>query len=133
LVFLPPGKADRRRCEQVLEKIVAEEGQRFLGWRTVPTNNASLGDTARKSEPFIRQVFIGRNRQLADDMAFERKLFVIRKRAANETRGAGLKGANPGHTGEPLADRWGLNHDLEQVAQHWGVDPKVDLVCTHAK
>src|SRR5207249_7936058 len=62
---------------------------RVLGWRTVPTNNASLGTTARLSEPFMRQVFIGRNKKLADDLAFERKLYVIRKRAENAIRYSG--------------------------------------------
>ena len=69
------------------------EGQSFLGWRTVPTSNKTLGDTARASEPFIRQVFIGRDPQLADDMAFERKLYVIRKRAYSEIRTSTLDGA----------------------------------------
>ena len=44
-----------------------------------------------------------------------------------------LKGANPGHTGEPLADKWSLTNDLELVAQRWEIDPKQDLVCTHVK
>ena len=43
----------------------------------------SLGATAKASEPFMRQVFIARNSKLADDLAFERKLYVIRKRAEN--------------------------------------------------
>src|ERR1051326_2449898 len=90
IVFLPHKRSDRTRCEQLFEKIVAEEGQRFLGWRTVPTSNISLGGTARASEPLMRQVFIGRDPKLQDDMAFERKLFVIRKRAAHEIRGAGF-------------------------------------------
>ena len=60
MVFLPQDASQRRQCEQIFEKIVAEEGQRFLGWRTVPTRNVSLGGTARASEPFMRQVFIGR-------------------------------------------------------------------------
>ena len=38
--------AERRECEKLLEQIVAEEGQKVLGWRTIPTNNASLGETA---------------------------------------------------------------------------------------
>src|SRR6266567_2026183 len=42
IVFLPPDAAERKQCEKLFEVIVAEEGQRFLGWRTVPTNNASL-------------------------------------------------------------------------------------------
>jgi len=94
MVFLPPDPMERRNCERLFEVVVAEEGQEVLGWRTVPTNNSSLGPTARASEPFMRQVFIRRNANLADDMAFERKLFVIRKRAVAEVRNSGLKGSH---------------------------------------
>jgi len=86
MIFLPQDAAQRAECEKVFAEIVAEEGQTLLGWRTVPTNNASLGFTAKASEPFVRQVFIGRSAKLADDMAFERKLYVIRKRAENTIR-----------------------------------------------
>jgi len=92
LVFLPRNPTHRRRLEERFEQIVQSEGQSFLGWRTVPTNSASLGDTARSCEPFIRQIFIGRSKQLVDDLAFERKLYVIRKRAYNEIRTAVLDG-----------------------------------------
>ena len=92
LVFLPRNPTHRRRLEERFEQIVQSEGQSFLGWRTVPTNSSSLGDTARSCEPFIRQIFIGRSKSLGDDLAFERKLYVIRKRAYNEIRAAGLDG-----------------------------------------
>jgi glutamate synthase (ferredoxin) len=93
LVFLPRNPTKRRRLEEHFEHIVQSEGQTVLGWRTVPTSNASLGETAKACEPFIRQVFIGRNSALADDMAFERKLYVIRKRAYNEIRASTVDGA----------------------------------------
>jgi glutamate synthase (ferredoxin) len=83
VVFLPQDPPERQQCERAFEKIVKEEGLKILGWRTVPTNNSSLGATAKASEPFVRQVFISRVRSLKDDMAFERKLYVIRKRSAN--------------------------------------------------
>jgi len=89
MLFMPPDRAQRVECEKIFAGIVAEEGQRLLGWRTVPTNNLSLGATARAAEPLMRQVFIGRNKKLADDMAFERKLYVIRKRAENAIRYSG--------------------------------------------
>ena len=92
LVFLPRNATQRRKLEARFAEIVQSEGQKFLGWRTVPTDNASLGETAKASEPFMRQVFIGRDPALADDLAFERKLYVIRKRASNEIRAAGLDG-----------------------------------------
>ena len=80
-IFLPRNRAARKEFEKRFEIVVAEEGQEVLGWRTVPTNNSSLGQTARASEPFVRQVFVNRNPMITDDMAFERKLYVIRKRA----------------------------------------------------
>ena len=93
LVFLPRNPTKRRRLTEVFEHIIQSEGQTILGWRTVPTDNSSLGETARASEPFIRQVFIGRNPGLQDDMAFERKLYVIRKRAYSEIRTSTIDGA----------------------------------------
>ncbi len=89
MVFMPHDRAQRAECEKIFAHIVAEEGQRLLGWRTVPTDNNSLGATAKVSEPFIRQVFIGGAGKLADEMAFERKLYVIRKRAENAIRYSG--------------------------------------------
>jgi glutamate synthase (ferredoxin) len=93
LVFLPRNITKRRRLEERFEQIIQSEGQTVLGWRTVPTNNASLGETARSCEPSIRQVFIGRNPALTDAMTFERKLYVIRKRAYSEIRNTTLDGA----------------------------------------
>ena len=89
MVYLPPDGAQRAECEKIFAAIVTEEGQRVLGWRDIPTKNASLGATAKASEPFMRQVFIARNAKLADDLAFERKLYVIRKRAENAIRYSG--------------------------------------------
>ncbi len=85
-IFLSQDAAERHECEKAFEQIVAEEGQRVLGWRTVPTGNSTLGATAKASEPVVRQVFVGRGAKIADDMAFERKLYVIRRRAENVIR-----------------------------------------------
>lgn len=43
-----------------------------------------------------------------------------------------LKGGNPGHSGEPLPDRWSLTPDLEATGKRWGIDPNRDLTNTHA-
>ena len=93
LVFLPHDAQQRRKLEQKFEKIVRSEGQHFLGWRTVPTVNRSLGETAKASEPHVRMPIIGRDAALTDDLAFERKLYVIRKRAYNEIRCSTMDGA----------------------------------------
>ncbi|HWK52355.1 MAG TPA: hypothetical protein VNR40_20815, partial [Steroidobacter sp.] len=93
IVFLPRNPTLRRRIEERFEQIVQSEGQTVLGWRTVPTNNSSLGDTAKSCEPYMRQVFIARNPELPDALAFERKLYVIRKRAYSEIRASTMEGA----------------------------------------
>ena len=86
MVFLPRDAVQRAQIEDLFAHIVAEEGQRVLGWRSVPTDDAALGRTARSGEPAIRQILIGRGEALAGQSdahtRFERKLFVIRKRVA---------------------------------------------------
>jgi glutamate synthase domain-containing protein 2/glutamate synthase domain-containing protein 1/glutamate synthase domain-containing protein 3 len=93
IVFLPRNPTLRRRIEERFEQIVQSEGQSVLGWRTVPCNNSMLGDTAKSCEPFMRQVFVRRNPSIEDERSFERKLYVIRKRAYTEIRTSTLEGA----------------------------------------
>ncbi|MFO1451299.1 MAG: glutamate synthase large subunit [Opitutaceae bacterium] len=93
LVYLPRNPTVRRKIEEKFEQVIQSEGQVFLGWRTVPTNSAPLGDTALSCEPFMRQVFIGRGPEVTDDATFERKLYIIRKRAYTEIRTSTLAGA----------------------------------------
>ncbi len=94
MVFLPRDPNERRNCETLFENIVVQEGQKFLGWRIVPTDNSTLGATALESEPCIQQAFIRRNAKVTDEMAFERKLYVIRKRAERAIRYSGIKGGH---------------------------------------
>ncbi len=86
MIYGSPDRATREKSRQIFEQIVAEEGQQVLGWRDVPTNNSSLGNTAKSSEPFMQQVFIQRAAGLTNDTDFERKLYVIRKRSHNAIR-----------------------------------------------
>lgn len=90
MVFLPRDPAARQHCEEVLERIVREEGQEVLGWRTPPVDNSSLGATAVAGEPLVRQIFIGMRSGIgSDDLAFERMLYLIRRRAENALRAPG--------------------------------------------
>ena len=93
IIFMPRNPTVRRLIEQKFEQVVQSEGQHVLGWRTVPTTNGMLGETARSCEPFMRQVFIKRDPSLATELDFERKLYVIRKRAYNEIRTSTMAGA----------------------------------------
>ncbi len=95
MIFFSPDEAERALCERRLEDIVREEGQVVLGWRTIPTDNLSLGETAVQREPVMRQIFVGCNPYTLngrDALAFERKLYVIRKRAESAIRYADFPG-----------------------------------------
>ena len=83
MVFLPMSPKERHRCQSLIEEITLHEGQRVLGWRDVPTDNRFLGKSVQRNEPVIRQVFIACGAHCADQDAFERKLYVIRKRVEN--------------------------------------------------
>ncbi|HWU38123.1 MAG TPA: glutamate synthase central domain-containing protein, partial [Candidatus Acidoferrum sp.] len=90
LVFLPTDPAQAARCQAIFEEIIREEGQNLLGWRDIPTNDAPIGASARAVEPVIKQIFIGRNADLADNRAFERRLYVIRKQVEHAIYGTDM-------------------------------------------
>ncbi|MEM1255732.1 MAG: glutamate synthase large subunit [Cyanobacteria bacterium P01_H01_bin.21] len=83
IIFTSPDLAIRTESRRRFESVTAQMGQKVLGWRDVPTDDSTLGATAQSSEPFMQQVFIERSADCEDDLAFERKLYVIRKLAYN--------------------------------------------------
>ncbi len=94
MVFLPQADKSRAAAEKTIEDFVAAEGQTLLGWRDVPVDNGGLGYSVLPTEPVIRQVFIQCGTNCADQNAFERKLFVIRKQIENNVRDAKLEGCD---------------------------------------
>src|SRR4051794_977264 len=76
-IFMPQGATLRVKMEKVVEKAIEDEGQSVLGWRDVPSDNSSLSKAPEivETEPCHRQVVIGRGSRVADDEAFERKLY----------------------------------------------------------
>ncbi len=85
-LFVSKDAQVRQQVKAIFEKICQEEGCPVIGWRDIPTDNATLGKSAKASEPFNLQVFIKRGETLADEAAFERKLYVIRKLAHTQIR-----------------------------------------------
>jgi glutamate synthase (NADPH) large chain len=83
MTFLPVEPHARMRCEGIFERIVGEEGLSVLGWRDTPIDGTAIGRVARNSQPYIEQIFVGRGRGMSEDR-FERKLYVVRKRAEAE-------------------------------------------------
>ena len=88
-VFLPCSDDQSAQVKKMFEQIVAEEGQRFLGWREPGVHSDTIGDTAREVEPGMVQVLIGAGEGL-DTAAFNRKLYVIRRRIEKAVLDSGL-------------------------------------------
>ncbi len=86
MTFLPRDEKARIACEQLIETTIQSEGLQFLGWRTVPSDHSTLGDSAKSTEPFVRQVFIGHKGEYSINLDFERKLYIIRKLIENAVR-----------------------------------------------
>ncbi|HKG91935.1 MAG TPA: glutamate synthase large subunit [Gemmatimonadaceae bacterium] len=88
MVFLPAAPEARRAAELTAERCAAAEGLALLGWRDVPTDAAQVGELARRSVPVVRQLFVARPPD-ADADAFERKLYVLRRRIERASREEG--------------------------------------------
>jgi glutamate synthase (NADPH/NADH) large chain len=86
MVFLPTDRDCRQQCESIFEGVAAAEGQKVLGWRTVPTDDSSIGPTAKRSEPVIKQVFIAPSDDIRDGDSFERRLYIVRRQASREVQ-----------------------------------------------
>ena len=91
MIFLPQEEASRATAEKTIVNLVEGEGQKLIGWRDVPVDNSGLGYSVLPTEPVVRQVFV-QAANCADQDAFERKLFVIRKQIENAVRDAQLDG-----------------------------------------
>ncbi len=91
LIFFPRDKDGYKYCKEVFEKIVKENGQVILGWRVVPIDDSGIGKSAKFTKPIFEQVFIAKNKNLSDPLAFERKLYVIRKQIESTIQAAVLK------------------------------------------
>ncbi|HJR76211.1 MAG TPA: glutamate synthase large subunit [Nitrospiraceae bacterium] len=90
MLFMPRESDARKQCETLISGIVKEEGAKLIGWRDVPVKSDAIGTQARKTEPFMRQVFIARG--IFNEEQFERKLYVIRKRIEKAVRDSAIEG-----------------------------------------
>ncbi|MEN3975518.1 glutamate synthase large subunit [Emcibacter sp. SYSU 3D8] len=79
VIFLPREEAQQEKIKELVETVTALEGQRFLGWRDVPVDNSDFSEALKKTEPVIKQFFIGRGAAVIDEDSFERKLYTLRK------------------------------------------------------
>jgi glutamate synthase domain-containing protein 2/glutamate synthase domain-containing protein 1/glutamate synthase domain-containing protein 3 len=79
MCFLSRDEIARERAEELLERTMAEEGGRVLGWRDVPVDRRHCGVTAASVAPCIRQLFVAAGDDVKDQDALERRLYVIRR------------------------------------------------------
>jgi len=96
--------------KSVIPTLIQEVGPQGKPIETKVDELASLPEITLSKDEILRIAEIGNNKGCMD-----------------------LKGGNPGHEGEPVADRWSLNPDLESIGTKWGINPHVDLVCSHSK
>lgn len=82
-MFMPQEPAACQAVMDIIADVVAREGQTLIGWREVPTDNSSLGESVKPTEPKHMQVFIGRGKDCATEDDFERRLYIIRKVVSN--------------------------------------------------
>ena len=60
ILFLPKDGDRRAACEAAFNAAMEKTGLEILGWRDVATDGTKIGRDARSTEPFVRQVFVGR-------------------------------------------------------------------------
>ncbi len=82
-LFLPRDKAWRDTIRKIYEDMAQREGLKVIGWRDVPTDNSTLGESVIPTEPVHMQVFIGQTRPSVDEDHFERRLYILRKAISN--------------------------------------------------
>jgi glutamate synthase (NADPH/NADH) large chain len=87
--FMPRDADSRARAEAIVAEAIVEEGCDLIGWRDIPVDNSDLGERVKAVEPMQRQVFIGRRATIADEDAFERRLFILRKVISNRVYAIG--------------------------------------------
>ncbi|NVN85320.1 MAG: glutamate synthase large subunit [Rhodopseudomonas sp.] len=125
-LFMPRETPWRKVIQSIIADQIKAEGLTLLGWRAVPTDNSTLGETVKPTEPANMQVFIGRGSQIATEDDFERKLYILRKsisHAIYQRRDRGLAGYYPAslscrtviYKGMFLADQLGVYYpDLRE-------------------
>ena len=90
MVFLPADSDKRAKCEAIVERVVSEERQEFIGWRDVPVSPSAIGTLAAQVRPYIRQFFVGRAEGHVEEVPLELRLYIIRKKISRAVAAAGI-------------------------------------------
>ena len=80
MIFLPRNSLGQQEaCRTLVESEILRFGYTIRGWRQVPVDTTALGEKAQATRPEIEQIVIANSRG-GDDDAFERDLYLIRRR-----------------------------------------------------
>src|SRR6476660_6919918 len=79
VLFMPRDPDWRQVIRDIYSQMIKREGMTLLGWREVPTDNSTLGDSVKPTEPVHLQVFVGRGKRIKSETEFERRLYILRK------------------------------------------------------
>src|SRR6476619_1223557 len=82
-LFMPRDPDWRQVIRDIWAQKIKREGMTLLGWREVPTDNSTLGESVKPTEPVHLQVFIGRGKKCTSADEFERRLYILRKTISN--------------------------------------------------
>ena len=82
-LFMPVEPSWRQIIRDIYAEVIAREGLTLLGWRDVPTDNSTLGESVKPTEPKHMQVFIGHGKKKFSEGEFERRLYILRKSISN--------------------------------------------------
>ncbi len=82
-LFMPREPNWRQIIRDIYAEVIAREGLKLLGWRDVPTDNSTLGELVKPTEPRHVQVFIGFGKKKLSEGEFERRLYILRKSISN--------------------------------------------------
>ena len=87
MVFVSPRPGSGQAALRMIDEVAEAEGLGVIARRRVPTNSGAIGWQARETEPHIYQVFVEQSAggRLGGD-AWERKLFIFRKRTEQEAK-----------------------------------------------
>ena len=85
VIFFPAEESMKKECRILFDDFLDELGLTLIGYRKVPTNNASLGHSAIQTEPHTEQVFVKPAQPMSKE-TFEKKLFILRKYATHSIR-----------------------------------------------
>jgi glutamate synthase (NADPH/NADH) large chain len=83
VLFMPRDPDWRQIIRDIYAQMIKREGMTLIGWRDVPSDNSTLGESVKPTEPVHQQVFIGRGKKIKSEDEFERRLYILRKSISN--------------------------------------------------